>query len=97
MRTIYKYPVDMAAPRFPVEMPGTIKVVHVQMQGDQPMMWVEVDPEMPEAEHDFAVVGTGHPVPFDGTVGSDTTTCGEHVGSWQDGIFMWHLYRVFPL
>jgi len=97
VRTIYKYPVPITD-RFTVSLPGAFKVLHVEVQDGMSFMWVEVDPEMPEAEHDFAVVGTGHPVP---TAHSDAVggpvICAEHLKTWQAPPFVWHLYRVFPL
>jgi hypothetical protein len=93
MRTIYKYPVSITD-WFKVEMPGSVQVLHVGMQGDQPMMWVEVDPEQPSAVHHFAVVGTGHPVPVTEVEGIGPVTA-VHCGTWLAPPFVWHLYEVF--
>ena len=57
---IYKYqvkPGDIG--EFSVAMPRTSTVVAVQMQGDDPQMWVIVDPGSPVMMRRFRVVATG--------------------------------------
>jgi hypothetical protein len=86
-RTIYKYPVVMSAD-YDVILPEAHRVIHVDWQGGmgaglEPQMWVEVDTDSAMRPFAFAIVGTGHPVP-DGM---------EHVGTWQEPPFVWHLYE----
>lgn len=88
MRKIFKYPISMAD-RFKVDMPGlVVLVVHVDLQNDKPFFWAEVQDGAPMQARTFAVVGTGQPV--------DTTDDEMlvHCGTWQQGVFVWHLYEV---
>jgi hypothetical protein len=88
VRKIFKYPISMAD-RFKVDMPGlVVLVVHVDLQNDRPFFWAEVHEGAPMQERTFAVIGTGHPLTVnDGEVLS-------HRGTWQDGVFVWHLYEL---
>lgn len=80
-RTVWKFPiVDDAR----VEMPEGAKAVHIGFQGRQLTMWAEIDPSAPLTHRSFEIVGTGHDIP-DG---------GQHVYSWIDEPFVWHLYEV---
>ena len=54
---IYKYQVKPG--EFSVAMPRASTVVSVQMQGDDPQMWVIVDPGSPVMMRRFKVVATG--------------------------------------
>lgn len=82
-RTIYKYAIvpDENA-EVHIDAPDTFKPLAVQMQSGVPCLWAEVDPDSRIVEHEFEVVGTGWRVPDDGI----------HVGSWQGGSYVWHLY-----
>lgn len=99
MRTIFKYPVPITD-RFSVTMPGAIKVLPAEVQGtaSESFMWVEVDPEGAEAEHHFAVVGTGGMIPSTHSdAAGGMVVCADHLKTWQAPPFVWHLYRIFPL
>ena len=93
MITVWKYPFavwDTVDP-WTVRMPIGATVVHVGCDPDRPAhkngsaaIWAEVDSEETVmADHAFMVVGTGHAVP----------PTAVHVASWNDGPYMWHLYR----
>lgn len=61
MTTIHKYRVPV--PRFNeclIEMPRHAKAIHVAAQGDEIMLWAEVDTEEPMAPRRYHVFGTGH-------------------------------------
>lgn len=84
MRTIWKFPIDLGD-LVTVVMPAGATVIHVDTQGGHLTMWAEVDSRHAPEERHFVVVGTGHPVP---------DLADEHVASWQQGPFVWHLYTV---
>ncbi len=61
MMTIHKYAVP--APRFNecvIEMTRHAKAIHVAAQGEEIMLWAEVDTEEPMVPRRFCVFGTGH-------------------------------------
>jgi hypothetical protein len=86
VRRVWKY-VIAETDTFTVSMPDGARVVALQLQHGQPTFWAEVDDARPMVEVDFAVVGTGQPVPV-GTA---------HVGTWQYGHLVWHLYITHRL
>lgn len=86
MITIWKYDVRMAV-QFKLELPEKSRVLSVQMQDDAPCMWVRVDTEQPAEVREFAIVGTGNAIP-DGYT--------EHLGTWQQGRFVFHLFEPIP-
>lgn len=86
MRTVWKYEIPMhGVAQFELLIPVPAKVVHVEMQGITPTMWIELNPESPSFPKHFSIVGTGHQIPVNAA----------HVGSWQmeGGRFVFHLYE----
>lgn len=89
--TIWKFEIP-AQDRFKVIMPKKHKIVHVAVQNNVPCMWAQVGPyptlaeEVDNAEFNFRLVGTGHPIPDIDQL--------EHVGSFQlhGGALVFHLY-----
>lgn len=88
-RTIWKYGIEVTD-RFALEIPGNFKVLCVKNQNrngsfvdGRPCMWIDVDPAIQSASHNFFVVGTGGPIP-DGAR--------HYIGTWLDGPFVWHLF-----
>lgn len=79
MRTIWKFKATL-----PVEADaeGIVRLVGLDPMGVM-CVWIEVDSSAPTVVREFAIVGTGHPVPK-----------GTHVGSFVDGMFVWHVYEV---
>jgi hypothetical protein len=73
MRTIWKF---MLHPTQPVMMPKTAGVLSAGAQGEEIVVWANVDSSAPLVPHRFEVVGTGHDasrvvppgLPFVGTV-----------------------------
>lgn len=81
MRTVHKYVISITRGSR-LLLPDTARVVHVGMQNDL-CLWIELETEEPyRNEKTFIVIGTGHPVPQDGT----------YVGTVFDGPFVWHVY-----
>ena len=84
MKTVWKYPTSPDV--FGHDLPAGAKVVHFDMQGGEPTMWVLVDTEAKLETRAFLVAGTGHPV------GNDNA---RHVGSCIDSDLglVWHLFE----
>ena len=83
MKVVFKFPITMATD-FALEMPRGYKVLHVAEQGPNgPFFWAEVNPAVQLDRIHFAIVGTGHDIPVEGT----------YLGTWLSGDFVWHLYQ----
>lgn len=87
MRTIYKYPFRVSD-TVTLEMPEGARIIHVapastfptELQG---VLWAEVDTDKPLKRTVIYVRGTGYELP-EGRI--------EHIGSYQHGLFAWHVY-----
>ena len=83
MKNIYKYPVDLG--EFELELPKDYKILKVQMQGDAPFLWAEVNPESEVEKVKFFVRGTGHEF---------ETVDQIYIGTFKmaGGGLIWHLF-----
>ena len=63
-------------------------ILTVQMQGEVPFLWAEVDLEVQTEKVKFIIRGTGHPYA--------TETKQEYIGTFQmvGGGLIWHLYKL---
>jgi hypothetical protein len=86
MRTIWKYPIRLADGAQSFDLPIGAKVLRFAPQRRELQMWVELNPDLRLVPRSFAVFGTGHEIPRQA----------EHVGSCEDGSFIWHLYELPP-
>jgi len=68
-----------------VSMPIGAKILHVQVQDHMPYIWALCNPKASYESRTFRVYGTGNPVPEDS---------GKHIGTFQDGRYIWHLFEV---
>lgn len=82
--TIYKYPLTLDGFSEEIEMPLGARILTLQTQGDIPTLWAIVDPRELMETRLFGAIGTGHPVPANGS----------YVGTWQDGPYVWHLFEI---
>lgn len=86
--TIWKFPFRVAD-RFELAIPHHARILHVELQGSTPCIWAMLYTS-PEVKGDFrrrfAVFGTGHPIPGE----MDDWT---HVGTFQQGPFVWHVFE----
>lgn len=84
---IHKYPVQVED-SFEVRMPAGARVIAVQVQDGDPVMWAVLDENAFDFTRTFRVVGTGQS--FD-----DCHLC-KHVGTFQleGGAFVGHLFEV---
>lgn len=94
MITIYKYPIKMTE-LFWLDLPAGSKVIHVDVQRDEPMMWIKVDTVQPLRETIFGVFGTGRQmdaVDEDGNL--NPVAHAPHIGSFmlQNGNLVFHLF-----
>jgi hypothetical protein len=86
MKTIYKYPIkqyDVTS----VSMPENAYIIKGGIQEGNFFIWAVVDTENTQEErHNFAVIGTGHEVPYKNI---------SHIDSIQHGIYVWHIFEIF--
>lgn len=82
MKTVHKFAVIDGS--LIVDVPATAKVVRFATQGLSLFAWLELDPDAPKVHRVFRVVGTGHAIDAEEL----------HVGSCEDGPFIWHLYEL---
>lgn len=85
MRTIHKHTLGLRAEPQRLKMPAGAKCLTFQMQHGVITGWFEVDDEIPNRDHWFKVVGTGHDVTYDDS---------EYIATVQDGAFVWHIYGL---
>lgn len=88
MKTIYKYKLEFEGST-KIKLPYGSKVVHVGLDLSRvARIWVEQHPDKgwPQinyTERKFYIYGTGHDIPG----------AAEHVGTFKDGPFVWHVYE----
>lgn len=61
MITIYKYPVPQGD-SFSLDLPINAEVLCVQMQRNQPYIWIKLDTETQKIGRRFSIFGTGHDI-----------------------------------
>lgn len=92
MKKIFKYPLQLTDKQ-DVELPQGAKVLCVQCQGGQIVLYAEVeDPPLIKQERTFYIIGTGHRMPSEiGLI---------YIGTVQQpsaaGMFVWHVYTMGP-
>jgi len=81
--TIWKYPLDVTDHQT-VMMPKGARILAAQLQGITPYLWAIVDPKNEPEPRAIRIIGTGHAFdPFRGV----------HLGTVQQGIFVWHIFE----
>jgi hypothetical protein len=93
MKVIYRYPINMhrAAEQggaIEIEMPLGSRILHVAPQDRapfEPSIWALVDPNREPVSRRFEIHGTGIP--------SDAFPT-DHVATWQQQGYVWHLFEV---
>jgi len=85
--TIWKYPLAIETHQC-ILMPNGAQMLTVQIQGDQPCIWVLVEPDNPYRLRDVYMYGTGHTIPV--------SKIAEHayVGTFQldSGRLVFHVF-----
>lgn len=56
---VWKFPIDMVD-EFAIDMPEGARILTVQIQRQQPCLWVLCDPSKPIETRVFRLAGTGH-------------------------------------
>ena len=88
MSAVWKFTLATALTDNALEMPKDAKVVHVGIQGEHICLWAIVDTQASVETRVFQIVGTGHEEVFEGMA---------HVGTVQQGPWVWHVFEVWPL
>ena len=85
MKTIYKYPIQIADSQT-IWIPSGAKNLHVGLdpQGD-PCLWAAVDTNAPDRPVTILIIGTGNGI-------AANLEVGPHIGSFSQGTFMWHVF-----
>jgi hypothetical protein len=91
IRAIYKYRIaGFRALPFELPLGPDDQIQFVGLQRGVPHLWAEVRLESNgcrvPAVRRFHIIGTGSPIPPNA----------EHVGTWIDGDFVWHLFERMP-
>ena len=92
MRSVWKYPLEMKAEPQVIEIPydsGYFNWRHVDFQGEQLCVWVEVDTEAKVHPYSFQVFGTGWEIP-------DLPRLGW-LGTASLRGYVWHVFVESPL
>lgn len=91
---IYKYPIPVPEHGFAtfIDMPKNAKILRVQVQHGQPMLWALVNKDMPLVPKKFEVIPTGVEIP---KYIYDTVSDRVHVGTFQfeNGGSVFHLFE----
>lgn len=82
---IYKYPMSQETTYIP--MPKGAQILDVQMQHGVPTIWALVHETAELETRNFQTVGTGQSL-------SDNMKDYSHIGTVQDGSFVWHIFEV---
>ena len=78
-----------AASHFELTLPRGARLLTVQEQRGELMLWALVDPEAPTETRDFRIAGTGH------LIDEDANTL-RYVGTVQmsNGSLVWHVFEI---
>lgn len=92
MNVIYKYEVPIED-TFKVALPHDAEVLTVQFdeKTGRPVMWAKLNTEDELVEREFAVIGTGNPIPD-----IHESLCYNYIGTFQmgNGRFIGHLFEI---
>jgi len=86
MLTIYKYPIKIADFQT-IDLHRHARILSVQIQDDQPMLWALVDPSLGLVTRYFQTVGTGNSV-------AGVLYWSTHIATFQLPPFVWHLFEL---
>lgn len=92
-KTIWKYKLQVTDQQV-LEMPACAEFLTVQLQINggvwDAVLWVVVDPSMPNVPVEIAIYGTGNPIP---------DNPGRYIATFQSrsGAFAWHVFAPSQL
>jgi hypothetical protein len=86
VNVVYKYAIPIKE-LFELEMPQGAKILDLQLQFGEPVIWAAVDPSQPMVKRKFGLLGTGGAVNF---------KLPKHVGTFQmhGGSTVLHLFEL---
>lgn len=88
MKTIYKYQIPTAR-KFDLDLPDDYKILSVQIQNEEPVMWALIDTENRIKKEYFQLILTGSNI--------NNVENLSYIDSFQvsryDGIFIFHLFK----
>lgn len=84
---IWKFKLNIETTPNTIAMPSGAKILSVQAQDGEPVLWALCDPEAKKANRTFVIVGTGHLVP---------ENAGQYIGTFQlpEYVFVGHVFEV---
>ena len=82
---IYKYELTLQTHQV-IDMPYAAEILTMQMQGDQIMLWANVDTEKETTPRTIVIAGTGEPILTEGLH--------THIATIQMGLMVWHFFEV---
>lgn len=82
---IFKYPIDIDD-TITVRMHKDARILHVDTQDGEPMLWAMIDPEMPLVDRVLYIRGTGHEL--------GEARHANYIGTFQmaGGRLVWHVF-----
>ena len=83
MKTVWKYKIKINE-TFELELPIGARIILIGLQHNDLCLWAEVDTEVETEKRFFRIHGTGHPI-NEGFL--------NHIKSFIDGDFVWHIYE----
>lgn len=86
MAAIWKFQLKFSASMQKVSAPRLGKAVFFGIQNGVYCVWAKVQPGEPDRERQFQIVGTGDEIPLNW----------RHVGTVQNGDYVWHLFQDGP-
>ena len=88
--TVWKYKIPMKD-SFSIEMPDNHSTLTVQLQNNEPYIWVLVETSDTLIKAEFRLAGTGHAIEYPENDGLN------YIGSFQmeNGRFIFHLFEVY--
>lgn len=81
---IYKYQLELADTQL-VEMPANAKILSVQIQRTEICLWAMVNPSDGKISRRIFMAATGHEIRHE-------TAFAPHIGTAQQGDFVWHFF-----
>ena len=86
---IWKFPFPVQD-QFRLTMPAGARILEVQVQNGQPVLWAIVSPDNPKESRPFILLGTGHPWH------TGTPDEYDHLGTFQlvGGTLIFHLFEL---
>ena len=81
---VYKYNFQVSD-KFTISMPKGAKILHIDLQHNQPTIWALGDQHRPIESHAFRVFCTGHDLPDNEAL--------KFVATFLQSPFVWHVFE----